>query len=562
MRLVGAEPSSPRPGAASSRCCGCRAVLVTRGEHGMSLFERGRAPLHVPAAAREVFDVTGRRRQRDRRDGARARGRRDASRGGGARQRRRLGRGRQAGDRPGDPGRGAAGGPPRRHAPDASLAAAPAPVLRTLGTLTDAPAFELLLSSGEGGGDEALAQSAELPGKDALAAMRRAAQAHPEDPDYWFMLGGALAHRGEHEAAIGAFREALRFPTAEPAYRRSLGGSLWRLGRFEEARRGLRRNAARPSRRRRCRERPGPVAAAARATRGGRRPAPPHHGRQPRASRLALEPGRRLLGGGRGGGGRARLSDRDPHAAARARLPAQPRPRPARARQAGPRRGLLPRGAPHRPGPRPERDGPGRRALRGRPPRRGGNGVRAGPVARARRRDVAACDAVGLAGDPPRARAGRAPGGGRSRLRLERHVVELRRRPPASGWLDVLGTPGRRLASVGVLLLIALFIRVSLVVLPHYVAHHRLHDEVVRLSRMPTEDDSLVRQGVLDAIRRLGRAPYVRPEEVQVEGRRDTARAASATRWRWSWCPACDAPALHDPRRGAVLRRARPRVIL
>jgi D-beta-D-heptose 7-phosphate kinase/D-beta-D-heptose 1-phosphate adenosyltransferase len=38
---------------------GCRAVLVTRGEHGMSLFERGRPPLHVPAAGREVFDVTG-----------------------------------------------------------------------------------------------------------------------------------------------------------------------------------------------------------------------------------------------------------------------------------------------------------------------------------------------------------------------------------------------------------------------------------------------------------------------------------------------------------------------
>jgi rfaE bifunctional protein kinase chain/domain len=38
---------------------GCRAVLVTRGEHGVSLFERGRAPLHVPTAAREVFDVTG-----------------------------------------------------------------------------------------------------------------------------------------------------------------------------------------------------------------------------------------------------------------------------------------------------------------------------------------------------------------------------------------------------------------------------------------------------------------------------------------------------------------------
>jgi len=38
---------------------GCRAVLVTRGEHGMTLFERGRPPLHVEAAAREVYDVTG-----------------------------------------------------------------------------------------------------------------------------------------------------------------------------------------------------------------------------------------------------------------------------------------------------------------------------------------------------------------------------------------------------------------------------------------------------------------------------------------------------------------------
>ncbi len=38
---------------------GSRAVLLTRGEHGMSLFERGRPPLHVATAAREVFDVTG-----------------------------------------------------------------------------------------------------------------------------------------------------------------------------------------------------------------------------------------------------------------------------------------------------------------------------------------------------------------------------------------------------------------------------------------------------------------------------------------------------------------------
>ena len=38
---------------------GCQAVLLTRGEQGMSLFERNRRPLHIPTAAREVFDVTG-----------------------------------------------------------------------------------------------------------------------------------------------------------------------------------------------------------------------------------------------------------------------------------------------------------------------------------------------------------------------------------------------------------------------------------------------------------------------------------------------------------------------
>ena len=37
----------------------CGAALVTRGEAGMTLFEEGRRPVHIPTAAREVFDVTG-----------------------------------------------------------------------------------------------------------------------------------------------------------------------------------------------------------------------------------------------------------------------------------------------------------------------------------------------------------------------------------------------------------------------------------------------------------------------------------------------------------------------
>jgi D-beta-D-heptose 7-phosphate kinase/D-beta-D-heptose 1-phosphate adenosyltransferase len=37
----------------------CAAVLITRGEHGMSLFERKGRVTHIPTMAQEVFDVTG-----------------------------------------------------------------------------------------------------------------------------------------------------------------------------------------------------------------------------------------------------------------------------------------------------------------------------------------------------------------------------------------------------------------------------------------------------------------------------------------------------------------------
>src|SRR5690606_17626184 len=35
------------------------ALLITRGEHGMTLLRPEQTPLHLPARAREVFDVTG-----------------------------------------------------------------------------------------------------------------------------------------------------------------------------------------------------------------------------------------------------------------------------------------------------------------------------------------------------------------------------------------------------------------------------------------------------------------------------------------------------------------------
>jgi D-beta-D-heptose 7-phosphate kinase/D-beta-D-heptose 1-phosphate adenosyltransferase len=34
-------------------------ILITRGEHGMSLFEKKKPVFHIPTRAREVFDVTG-----------------------------------------------------------------------------------------------------------------------------------------------------------------------------------------------------------------------------------------------------------------------------------------------------------------------------------------------------------------------------------------------------------------------------------------------------------------------------------------------------------------------
>jgi D-beta-D-heptose 7-phosphate kinase/D-beta-D-heptose 1-phosphate adenosyltransferase len=35
------------------------AILITRSEHGMSLFEKGKAPITIPTQAVDVFDVTG-----------------------------------------------------------------------------------------------------------------------------------------------------------------------------------------------------------------------------------------------------------------------------------------------------------------------------------------------------------------------------------------------------------------------------------------------------------------------------------------------------------------------
>ncbi len=46
-------------GEALRRTLALHALLITRSEQGMTLLQEGRAPLHLPAQAREVFDVTG-----------------------------------------------------------------------------------------------------------------------------------------------------------------------------------------------------------------------------------------------------------------------------------------------------------------------------------------------------------------------------------------------------------------------------------------------------------------------------------------------------------------------
>lgn len=38
---------------------GCEAILITRGEHGMSLFENNGGITHIPTVAQEVYDVSG-----------------------------------------------------------------------------------------------------------------------------------------------------------------------------------------------------------------------------------------------------------------------------------------------------------------------------------------------------------------------------------------------------------------------------------------------------------------------------------------------------------------------
>ncbi|MDB5027011.1 MAG: PfkB domain protein [Candidatus Eremiobacteraeota bacterium] len=53
------DDSLDRAGRGLLQLLACRYVLVTRGEHGMSLFDAGQERFDVPAVARTVYDVSG-----------------------------------------------------------------------------------------------------------------------------------------------------------------------------------------------------------------------------------------------------------------------------------------------------------------------------------------------------------------------------------------------------------------------------------------------------------------------------------------------------------------------
>ncbi|HET6675753.1 MAG TPA: D-glycero-beta-D-manno-heptose-7-phosphate kinase [Nitrospiraceae bacterium] len=53
------DQSINEAGATIRQRLGCRSVLITRGERGMSLYETDGAYWHVPTQARQVYDVTG-----------------------------------------------------------------------------------------------------------------------------------------------------------------------------------------------------------------------------------------------------------------------------------------------------------------------------------------------------------------------------------------------------------------------------------------------------------------------------------------------------------------------
>jgi Flp pilus assembly protein TadD len=109
------------------------------------------------------------------------------------------------------------------------------------------PAFRLLLDPAEGTAEQestgavvlALRDSPDTDAKEFLAAFRRAVHLEPNDPDYHYILGDALSRLGRHREALPALREAVLMSSSDAAYHYALGVVLWNLGSYEEAAQAL-----------------------------------------------------------------------------------------------------------------------------------------------------------------------------------------------------------------------------------------------------------------------------------------------------------------------------------
>ena len=53
------EADLERAASSLSQLVNCHTLLVTRGKDGLSLFQKGHSPTHIPTVAKEVYDVTG-----------------------------------------------------------------------------------------------------------------------------------------------------------------------------------------------------------------------------------------------------------------------------------------------------------------------------------------------------------------------------------------------------------------------------------------------------------------------------------------------------------------------
>ncbi|HEX9188116.1 MAG TPA: tetratricopeptide repeat protein [Vicinamibacteria bacterium] len=89
------------------------------------------------------------------------------------------------------------------------------------------------------------AQPDEPAPREALRAFGRAATQEPAEPDYDFMVGTALLRAGDPARAAGRLADAVRLDRSNPDYAFALGCAYWHLGRLEEAEATFREGAGR-----------------------------------------------------------------------------------------------------------------------------------------------------------------------------------------------------------------------------------------------------------------------------------------------------------------------------